>query len=394
VPRRAELGQRLRELEQSGLLRRRRQVDGPQGARLSVEGSSVLAFCSNDYLGLASHPALTEACRRALDEFGVGSGASGHICGHTRVHEALEQRLASFVRLPRALHFSTGYMANLGVLPALAGPGDVVFSDRLNHASLIDAARLSRADVVIYPHGDAEALDRQMRQYAHRSKLIVTDAVFSMDGDLAPLPQLLALSRRHDAWLVVDDAHGFGVLGESGSGSLAHWGVSSERIVYMGTLGKAAGVFGAFVAADADVVEWILQRARTYMFTTASPPMLAAALLAALDLIESDAWRRHQLKVLIQRLSAGLSKLPWRPLASETAIQPLIIGDNLQAVSLMESLRRDRIWVPAIRPPTVPPGTARLRITLSAAHREQDVDQLLTTLQALACPSGSQAGPA
>jgi 8-amino-7-oxononanoate synthase len=394
VPRRAELANRLRELEQSGLTRRRRLVEGPQGPHLRIDGSSVLAFCSNDYLGLAGHPALAEAARRALDEFGVGASASGLISGHTHVHEALEQRLARFVRLPRALHFSTGYMANLGVLPALVGPGDVIFSDRLNHASLIDAARLSRADVVIYSHADTEALDRQLRQYPHRSKLVATDAVFSMDGDLAPLPQLLELCQQHDAWLVVDDAHGFGVLGEAGSGSLTHWGLSSERIVYMGTLGKAAGVFGAFAAADADVVEWILQRARTYMFTTASPPMLAAALLAALDLIESESWRQRHLKVLIERLSAGLSALPWRLLPSQTAIQPLIIGDNLQAVSLMESLRRNQIWVPAIRPPTVPPGTARLRISLSAAHREQDVDRLLASLRALIVADTTRAKPA
>jgi len=392
--RRAELSIRLRELEQSGLTRRRRVVDGPQGPHLRVDGVSFLAFCSNDYLGLASHPALAEAARRALDDFGVGAGASAHVCGHTRIHEALEQRLARFVQLPRALHFSNGYMANLGVLPALVGPGDVIYSDRLNHASLIDAARLSRADVVVYPHADTEALDRQMRQCSQRSKLVVTDAVFSMDGDLAPLPRLLELCRQHDAWLVVDDAHGFGVLGESGAGSLAHWGLRSGRIVYMGTLGKAAGVFGAFVAADGDVVEWILQRARTHMFTTASPPPLAAALLAAVDLIESESWRRSQLKMLIQRLSAGLSTLPWRLQASETAIQPLIIGDNLQAMSLMESLRRDQIWVPAIRPPTVPPGTARLRISLSAAHREEDVDRLLASLQKLGVANTAPAAQA
>jgi 8-amino-7-oxononanoate synthase len=381
---RSELSSRLRELEQAGLMRRRRPIGGAQGPHLNVDGSNLLAFCSNDYLGLASHPALADAARRALDEFGVGAGASGHLCGHTRVHEALEQRLARFVGLPRALHFSTGYMANLGVLPCLAGPGDVIFSDRLNHASLIDAARLSRADVAVYPHRDVAALDRQMRQYAHRSKLVATDAVFSMDGDLAPLPQLLALCQQHDAWLVVDDAHGFGVLGQAGAGSLAYWGLSSERIVYMGTLGKAAGVFGAFVAADADVVEWIVQRARTYMFTTASPPMLAAALLAAVDVIETESWRRQRLADLIARIGSGLSDLPWRLLPSTTAIQPLIIGDNSEAMSLMESLRQDGIWVPAIRPPTVAPGTARLRISLSAAHRDQDVDRLLNSLQTLA----------
>jgi 8-amino-7-oxononanoate synthase len=343
---------------------------------------------------LANHPALADAVRRALVEFGVGAGASGHICGHTRVHQALEERLARFVRLPRALHFSTGYMANLGVVPALAGPGDAIFSDRLNHASLIDAARLSRAEVVIYPHCDLGALDRQMQTSACRSKVVVTDAVFSMDGDLAPLPQLLALCERHDAWLVVDDAHGFGVLGQAGAGSLAHWGVSSDRIVYIGTLGKAAGVFGAFVAADADVVEWILQRARTYMFTTASPPLLAAALLAALEVIESESWRRGHLEALIGRIGSGLSGLPWRLLPSTTAIQPLIIGENSLTMSLMESLQRDGIWVPAIRPPTVPSGTARLRISLSAAHRDQDVDRLLNALWELARHGGAAARPA
>ena len=382
--RRGELSDRLRELERDGLIRRRRRVEGPHGPHLRVDGASYLAFCSNDYLGLASHPALAQAARRALDDYGVGAGASAHVCGHTRVQEALEQRLARFVGLPRALHFSTGYMANLGVLPALVGAGDAIFSDQLNHASLIDAARLSRADVVIYPHADVEALEQRMQQSTHRSKLVVTDAVFGMDGDLAPLPRLLALCERHDAWLVVDDAHGFGVLGPSGAGSLTHWGVRSERIVYMGTLGKAAGVFGAFVAADADVVEWILQRARTYMFTTASPPLLAAALLAALDVIESEPWRQRRLATLIGQIASGLSGLPWRLLPSPTAIQPLIVGDNSGAMSLMDSLRRQGIWVPAIRPPTVPPGTARLRISLSAAHRDQDVERLLNALRELA----------
>jgi 8-amino-7-oxononanoate synthase len=351
---------------------------------LKVDGSSTLAFCSNDYLGLAAHPALADAAHQALHQFGVGAGASAHICGHTTVHEALEERLARFVGLPRALHFSTGYMANLGVLPSLAGPGDVIFSDRLNHASLIDGARLSRADVIVYPHCDVEALDLLMYKSAQRSKLVVTDAVFSMDGDLAPLPQLVSLCERHDAWLVVDDAHGFGVLGSSGRGSLSHWGVNSQRLVYIGTLGKAAGVFGAFAAADSDVVEWILQRARTYMFTTASPPMLAAALLAALEVIESESWRRDHLKALTARISSGLTGLRWPLLPSTTAIQALIIGDNAEALSLMESLRHDGIWVPAIRPPTVPTGTARLRISLSASHSQQDIDRLLTALGMLA----------
>jgi 8-amino-7-oxononanoate synthase len=378
--RRSELSSRLHELEHTGLIRRRRQIEGPQGPHLRVDGATYLAFCSNDYLGLAAHPALADAVRRTLEQFGVGAGASSHLCGHTSLHEELEQRLARFVGLPRALHFSTGYMANLGVLPSLAGPGDVIFSDRLNHASLIDGARLSRADVIVYPHRDFEALDLLMYKSAQRSKLVVTDAVFSMDGDLAPLPQLLSLCERHDAWLVVDDAHGFGVLGQSGAGALSHWAVNSQRIVYIGTLGKAAGVFGAFAAGDSDVIEWILQRARTYMFTTASPPILAGALLAALELIESESWRRSHLTTLIGQTVSGLAGLRWPLLPSSTAIQPLIIGDNSEALSLMETLRRDGLWVPAIRPPTVPTGTARLRISLSAAHTEHDVDRLLTVL--------------
>src|SRR5258708_17947822 len=305
--RRSELSSRLGELEHSGLIRRRRCVEGPQGPHLRVDGTTYLTFCSNDYLGLASHPALAQAARRALDEFGVGAGASPHICGHTRIHEALEERLADFVGLPRALHFSTGYMANLGVLPSLAGAGDVIFSDQLNHASLIDAARLSRADVVVYPHCDVEALDRQMQQSAHRSKLVATDAVFSMDGDLAPLPRLLALCERHDAWLVIDDAHGFGVLGQSGAGSLDYWGLNSERIVYVGTLSKAAGVFGAFVAADSDVGEWILRRPRTYMFTTATPPRRGAAPLRPRDTVEAESRRRLHNAPLVGRIDTRSS---------------------------------------------------------------------------------------
>ncbi len=385
-----ELSARLQDLERDGLLRYRRCVEGPQGPRLRVDGADRLSFCSNDYLGLANHPLIVEAARRALDQYGMGAAASGLVCGHTRVHQNLEERLADFVGLPRALHFSTGYMANLGVVPALAGPGDIVFSDRLNHASLIDATRLSRADVQIYPHRDLPALERQLQHSSHAGKLVVTDAVFSMDGDLAPLPALLALCERHDAWLLVDDAHGFGVLGPQGRGSLAHWGIRSSRLVYMGTLGKAAGVFGAFVAGEAQLVEWIVQRARTYMFSTASPPLLAAALLAAVDLIESESWRRDHLNALIERLRLGLASLPWTPLPSSTPIQPLVIGDNRSTLRLMQCLQDGGVWVPAIRPPTVAPGTARLRISLSAAHQEQDVNRLLSLLRGLAdpaCPS-------
>jgi 8-amino-7-oxononanoate synthase len=374
----------LRELEERGLLRRRRVVEGLQGARLLVDGRELLAFCSNDYLGLASHPALIEAARRGAEQYGVGAGASALISGHTRPCADLEERLASFVRLPRALHFSTGYLANLGVLPALARPGDTIFSDELNHACLIDGARLSRAEVCVYPHLDLAALERALAACTSATKVVATDAVFSMDGDIAPLPELLALCERHDAWLVVDDAHGFGVLGPAGRGTPAHFDIASPRIVYMGTLGKAAGVFGAFVAGDESVVEWILQRARTYIFTTASPPMLATALLASLDLIAGEEWRRERLRQLVAQLRAGLAGLPWQLRPSETAIQPLIIGDNREALLLMEQLLDRDIWVPAIRPPTVPAGTARLRISLSASHTPADLARLIAALQDIA----------
>jgi 8-amino-7-oxononanoate synthase len=384
----SELAHRLRDLESAGLLRRRRAVEGPLGARVRVGGAELLAFCSNDYLGLAGHPAVAEAVRLSLDHYGVGAGASALICGHTGLHEELETRLARFVGLPRALHFSTGYMANLGVIPALAGAGDTVFSDQLNHASLIDAARLSRADIRIYRHNDLQDLDRQLQQVPAGTKVVVTDGVFSMDGDLAPLTGLLAACERHDAWLVVDDAHGFGVLDHDGRGSLAYWAVRSERIVYVGTLGKAAGVFGAFVAGTDDLIQWLTQRARTYMFTTSSPPLLAAALLAAIDLIESEPWRRRRLADLVRLLKDGLKDTALTLLPSQTPIQPLMIGDNDSAMWMMQSLRDEGIWVPAIRPPTVAPGTARLRITLSAAHAESDVARLAASLCALAHACG------
>ncbi|MGH8698363.1 MAG: 8-amino-7-oxononanoate synthase, partial [Burkholderiales bacterium] len=361
---------------------------GPQGARLLADGREFLAFCSNDYLGLASHPALIEAAKRGAELYGVGAGASALISGHTRPCADLEARLAAFVRLPRALHFSTGYMASLGVLPALARAGDAIFSDELNHACLIDGARLSRAEVCVYPHLALAALERTLAACTAATKVVATDAVFSMDGDIAPLPELLALCERHDAWLVVDDAHGFGVLGPAGRGTLAHFGIASPRIAYIGTLGKAAGVFGAFVAGDEPVVEWILQRARTYTFTTGSPPMLATALSASVDLIESGEWRRERLRQLIAQLGAGLAGLPWRLLPSETAIQPLIVGDNRAALVLMEQLRERGIWVPAIRPPTVPAGTARLRISLSALHTSEDVARLIAALHDIASARG------
>lgn len=297
------------------------------------------------------------------------------------VHETLTERLARFVGLPSALLFSSGYLANVGTITALAGPGDAIFSDALNHASLIDGCRLSRAAVHRYPHRDLAALEQQLAGTKATMRFVVSDIVFSMDGDIAPLPDLAALCERHGAWLVVDDAHGFGVLGREGRGSLAHFGVASPRVVYVGTLGKAAGVAGAFVAGARDAVEVVLQSARTHIFSTAFPPALAHALLASLDVIARDEWRRTQLAALVARLRAGAKGLPWRLLPSETPIQPLVVGDNAAALALAETLRARGVLVPAIRPPTVPPGTARLRISLSAAHTLEDVDALVAALR-------------
>ena len=379
-----DIESRLEELDAAGLIRRRRVLDGPQGAHVHIQGKPCLAFCSNDYLGLANHPALVSAARRGAAMYGVGAGASHLVCGHSAPHEEVEAALADFIRLPRALYFSTGYMAALGTIPALAGRGDALFSDALNHACLIDGTRLSGADVHVYPHMDLAALEHALARCPNRQKLVVSDAVFSMDGDIAPIPEMLALCERYDAWLLLDDAHGFGVLGEAGRGVLSHFNVQSPRIVYLGTLGKAAGVSGAFIAGDGAVIEWLLQRARTYIFTTAAPPLLAVATLESLRLIELETWRREHLAALIMRLREGFAGLPWRLLPSATPIQPLIVGDNRAVVALSEALLQQGIWVPAIRPPTVPAGTARLRISLSAAHGIEDIDRLLHTLHSLA----------
>lgn len=377
----------LATLKEQGLQRQRRTLQTPCGVRIEVDGRSLLSFCSNDYLGLAAAPALIDAAREAALRWGVGSGSSHLVSGHFAPHEELEHKLASFVGGNRALYFSTGYMANLGIVPALVGRGDAVFADKLNHASLIDAVQLSRADHQRYPHNDLAALERQLSASTAKRKMILTDAVFSMDGDLAPLTQLLELAERHDAWLMVDDAHGFGVLGPQGRGTLAQCGIvlaEHPRLLYMGTLGKAAGVSGAFVAGAESVIEWLLQRARTYIFTTASSPMLAATLLKSLDLIagaDGDV-RRNNLQLLIARLQDGLQGSRWQLLPSPTAIQPIIIGENDAVLRIATALAEQGLWVPAIRPPTVAKGTARLRITLSAAHSLADVDRLLAALQA------------
>ena len=380
-----ELDRGLAELAADGLQRRRRVLDSPCGPECVVDGRAVVSFCSNDYLGFANHPELVATAQAAAAQWGVGSGASHLVSGHLRPHEDAERALAEFVEFPAAITLSTGYMANLAIVPALLGRGDAVFADKLNHASLIDAVQLSRAESHRYLHGDVAGLSAMLAASTAKRKLILTDAVFSMDGDLAPLPQLFELAERHDAWLVIDDAHGFGVLGDNGRGTLSHFGLPADpRVILMGTLGKAAGVAGAFIAADRRVIDWLVNKARAYIFTTAASPVMAATLTRSIALLEAADDRREHLQRLIAQLRAGVADLRWNLLPSETAIQPLIIGDNHEALRVAGALLERGLWVPAIRPPTVAKGTARLRLSLSAAHSEAHVAQLVDALRALA----------
>jgi 8-amino-7-oxononanoate synthase len=379
---------RLNELERGHLRRQRRIVLPADGAHMLVDGRRMLAFCSNDYLGLSGHPALIQAACDGARDFGVGAGASPLVSGHSAANDELEKALARFTGQPRALYFYAGYAANVGIIPALAGAGDAVFSDALNHACLIDGARLSGARIHRYDHASMAALERELASSPARRKLISSDAVFSMDGDVADVPLLLGLCERYDALLLLDDAHGFGVQGPQGRGTLAHFGMygthNSARILYMATLGKAAGVAGAFVAGSDVLIEWLLQKTRSYIFATAAPAMLASTLTRSLQLIEADDWRRAHLQTLISHLrstlSAALQGKAWKLGASSTAIQPLLIGANREAMAVMQGLQKRGIWVPAIRPPTVPEGSARLRIALSALHTNADIDQLAQAL--------------
>ncbi|QOY94510.1 8-amino-7-oxononanoate synthase [Massilia sp. UMI-21] len=386
----ATIDRKLDAIAAQSLTRRLRVADSPCAPRQVVDGRAMLGFCSNDYLGLAAHPAVIAALQEGAARYGAGSGASHLVSGHSRAHALLEERfgewLSPHIDQARALYLCTGYMANLAVLTALGLDADaMIFSEALNHASLIDGARLARAGVTVYPHGDLEALEQQLRTSTAGTRIVVTDSVFSMDGNLAPLPQLLALCERYGAWLVVDDAHGFGVLGERGRGALAHFGLSSSQLVYIGTLGKAAGVGGAFVAAHASVIELLVQRARPYIYTTAAPPALAHALQASLAIIggEEGARRRAHLAALVDHLRDALRLQRWQLLASSTAIQPIVIGSNEDALRAAAGLHEQGLWVPAIRPPTVAPGTARLRVTLSAAHTHDEVALLARALNEL-----------
>jgi len=364
-------------------LYRRRKVVASRGStpRVVVDGRQLIDFCSNDYLGLGRDPRVALAMADAAAEWGGGATSAHLVTGHTAAHHGLEEELARFTGRERALLFSTGYMANLGVITALAGRHDLIAEDRLNHASLIDAARLAGAKVRRYRHGDAASAARRLEANEHRRRLVVTDGVFSMDGDLAPVRELAESAAQHRAWLVVDDAHGLGVLGEHGGGSLEIAGLGQDEVpVLIGTLGKAFGTFGAFAAGSAALIETLIHKARTYVFTTAPPPAVAAAASVALAIASEEAWRRRRVTALVARFRDGAVRLGLPLTSSGTAIQPVVVGQAATALAAGEDLLRQGFWVTAIRPPTVPENSSRLRITLSAAHREEDVDGLLDAL--------------
>ena len=379
-----DLGRALQQIRRDGLYRSRRISESAQGPELVVDGRTLVNFCSNDYLGLAAHPDIKQAFARGVERWGCGSGAAHLINGHSRAHHDLEEELAAFTGYPRALLFSTGYMANLGVAQALCGRGDGVFEDRLNHASLLDAGLLSGARLQRYQHGDMADLERRLAAREQGEKLVMSDGVFSMDGDLAPVPELVRICARHDAWLLLDDAHGLGVLGEHGAGCVEHFGLDAgQRPILMGTLGKALGTAGAFVAGSDELIEYLIQKARSYIYTTASPPALAEATRASLKRVQQDDWRRQKLQQLVQQFRQGAAQLGLDLMPSDTPIQPVRVGDSQSALRLSQGLLEQGLLVSAIRPPTVPQNSARLRVTLSAAHSPEQVNRLLQAFETL-----------
>jgi len=379
----ANLADELQQIKQQNLYRSRRIVSSPQGVDIEIDGQRLINFSSNDYLGLANHPQVIQSFKKATEDFGVGSGSAHLICGHSYSHHALEEELAEFTGRDRALLFSTGYMANMGVISALLGRGDQIFQDRLNHASLLDGGLLSGARFKRYLHNDLSDLDRKIKPIEGRT-LIATDGVFSMDGDLASLTELSVLARDNNAWLMVDDAHGLGVMGETGAGILQHTGLTQDDVpILMGTLGKGFGTFGAFVAGSELLIETLIQKARTYVFTTAMPAAIAEASRSSLKLLIADNWRREKLNTLVQYFRVGASQLGLPLMNSHTAIQPLLIGDSQRTVEISAALLGKGFLVSAIRPPTVAKGQARLRITFSANHHQQQIDQLLDALDSL-----------
>jgi 8-amino-7-oxononanoate synthase len=375
------LNKELQERKAKHLYRTRRITDGPQQPEMTIDGKQVISFCSNDYLGLANHPEVKQAFIDGVKKYGAGSGAAHLVNGHSTAHHALEEELAEFTGYPRALLFSTGYMANLGVAQALAGKGDTVLEDRLNHASLIDGGLLSNAHLMRYPHNDVSELEKKLVSRTTGEKLVMTDGVFSMDGDIAHLPSLVSTCKNNDAMLMVDDAHGFGVLGDTGRGSLEHSGTPVQDVpIYMATLGKAVGTSGAFVAGSEELIETLIQKARTYIYTTATPPALAEATRASLKIIKNATDLREQLNKNIQHFRNLCKQQDIELSDSETAIQPIMIGDEKIAIELSDRLFNKNILVTAIRPPTVPTGTARLRVTLSAAHTTEQIERLVDAI--------------
>ncbi|WP_448197180.1 8-amino-7-oxononanoate synthase [Pseudomonas putida] len=375
-----DLAARLAERRAADLYRQRPLLQSPQGPNVVVDGQPLLAFCSNDYLGLANHPEVIAAWQAGAERWGVGGGASHLVVGHSTPHHQVEEALAELTGRPRALLFSTGYMANLGAITALVGQGDTVLQDRLNHASLLDGGLLSGARFNRYLHNDAVSLANRLGK-ACGNTLVVTDGVFSMDGDLADLPALAEVARKRGAWLMVDDAHGLGTLGAQGGGVVEHFGLGIDDVpVLIGTLGKACGTAGAFVAGSDDLIEALVQFARPYIYTTSQPPALACATLKSLELLRRETWRREHLAGLIRQFREGAVQIGLQLMDSPTPIQPILIGDSAQALRLSQMLRERGLLVTAIRPPTVPAGSARLRVTLSAAHSEAQVQLLLNAL--------------
>jgi 8-amino-7-oxononanoate synthase len=375
-----DLAARLAERRAADLYRQRPLLESPQGPEVVVDGQRLLAFCSNDYLGLANHPEVISAWQAGAERWGVGGGASHLVVGHSTPHHQVEEALAELTGRPRALLFSTGYMANLGAITALVGQGDTVLQDRLNHASLLDGGLLSGARFNRYLHNDPASLASRLDK-AVGNTLVVTDGVFSMDGDLADLPALADVARGRGAWLMVDDAHGLGTLGAQGGGIVEHFGLGVADVpVLIGTLGKACGTAGAFVAGSEELIEALVQFARPYIYTTSQPPALACATLKSLELLRRETWRREHLAALIRQFREGAQQIGLQLMDSPTPIQPIVIGDSAQALRLSRMLRERGLLVTAIRPPTVPAGSARLRVTLSAAHSEAQVQLLLNAL--------------
>jgi len=366
------------------LYRTRLNVASGCSSTLSVEGRSLINFCSNDYLGLAGHPDISLALKQAADIYGTGSGASHLVSGHSVVHQELEEQLAEYTGRPRALLFSTGYMANIGAINALIGRRDLILQDQLNHASLLDGGRLSQADFKRYKHVDMASLEQRLEQSSAERKLIVTDGVFSMDGNLAPLREISSLAKKHSAWLMVDDAHGVGVLGQQGGGLVEEFNMSVEEVpVLVGTLGKSFGTFGAFVAGSEALIETLIQYSRSYIYTTALPPAIAAATIASLQIVREETWRRDKLGQLVARFRRGAKQIGLQLAESNTPIQPVLINNDEKVMQVGQQLRAAGFLVGAIRPPTVPVGTGRLRITFSANHSEEQVDQLVAALDSL-----------